>query len=90
MGQDYWVYILGGCVKGKNRYRIIGIDISENMITQARDKQVYDNIYNMNLVDLEIEEIINSCMFDYIVSGVFLEGRILIYLKNSNKWLNTI
>ena len=57
---------------------IVGIDISENMIKQARDKQVYDNIYNMNLVNLDIEEITNSIgMFDYIVScGVFLEGHV--------------
>ena len=66
------------CERKKIDIELIGIDISENMITQARDKQAYDNIYNMNLVDLEIEEIIKClAMFDYIVScGVFLEGHV--------------
>lgn len=66
------------CERKKIDVELIGIDISENMINQARDKQVYDNIYNMNLLNLDIEEIINSLgMFDYIVScGVFLEGHV--------------
>jgi len=66
------------CQTKKINIELVGIDISENMIKQAIDKQVYDNIYNINLVDLEIQEILNSIgMFDYIVScGVFLEGHV--------------
>ena len=57
---------------------IIGVDISDNMIEKSREKNVYQEIYNMNLVNLGIKEIKEKIgEFDYIVScGVFLEGHV--------------
>ena len=66
------------CQTKKINIELVGVDISENMIKQAENKGVYDSIYNINLVNLEYQEIINSIGdFDYIVScGVFLEGHV--------------
>jgi len=57
---------------------ITGIDISDNMIKKAEKKNIYKNIFNVNLLNLSDEEIIKKFKkFDYIIScGVFLEGHV--------------
>jgi predicted TPR repeat methyltransferase len=66
------------CQSKKINIKLIGIDISDNMIQQAENKGVYDEIWNMNLLEMDIEEIKDKIgSFDYIVScGVFLEGHV--------------
>ena len=57
---------------------ITGIDISDNMIKKAEEKNIYKNIFNVNLLKLSDEEIVKKFKkFDYIIScGVFLEGHV--------------
>ena len=57
---------------------IIGVDISDKMIEKAEDKKVYTSIFNLNMLDVDLEtikELLGN--FDYIIScGVFLEGHV--------------
>lgn len=64
--------------KFNKNIEIIGVDISCNMIEKAKEKNVYQEIYNINLVELDVEEIKSKIgEFDYIVScGVFVEGHV--------------
>lgn len=57
---------------------IIGVDISDKMIEKAEDKKVYTSIFNLNLLDVDLETIKKLLgNFDYIIScGVFLEGHV--------------
>ena len=66
------------CQSKKINIKLIGVDISDNMIQQAENKGVYDEIWNMNLLEMDIEDIKDKIgSFDYIVScGVFLEGHV--------------
>ena len=62
----------------KGNIELIGIDISDNMIEKAREKNVYTELLNLNLVELDLDVIISKLgAFDYIIScGVFLEGHV--------------
>lgn len=72
--------LLGNEIKNlfSNEVELIGVDISDNMISKAEEKGCYNQIYNANLDNLSGEEIIEKIgYFDYIVScGVFVEGHV--------------
>ena len=72
--------LLGNEIKNlfRNEVELIGIDISDNMISKAEEKGCYNKIFNANLDELCVEEIIEKFgYFDYIVScGVFVEGHV--------------
>jgi predicted TPR repeat methyltransferase len=58
----------------KREYMIDGIDISNKMIEIALGKNIYNNIYN---IDLHTTEVCNNTKYDVILSsGVFLEGHV--------------
>ncbi len=55
---------------------IDGIDISENMISKAKEKNIYDNIFN---IDIQKDDFDTKSLDKYdiiISSGVFLEGHV--------------
>lgn len=57
---------------------IVGVDISEKMLEKAKDKNVYNEIININILDVELNEVKKTLgEFDFIIScGVFLEGHV--------------
>jgi len=62
------------CLIGNLQFEIDGIDISENMIQKCREKNIYRNIIDINLL---LDDLPPSYEYDYIVSsGVFLEGHV--------------
>ena len=72
-----------------NNIELVGVDISDKMIEKAKDKKVYTSIYNLNMLDVElntIKELLGN--FDYIIScGVFLEGHVPFTIVNKLKQL---
>ena len=72
--------LLGNEIKNlfNGEIELVGVDISENMIKNANKKNCYQEIFNCNLDEMELNEIRNLLgTFDYIVScGVFLEGHV--------------
>ena len=59
---------------------IDGIDISDKMLEKSKDKNIYNNIFNINLFDKRLE--INY-KYDLILScGVFLEGHVKFSMIN--------
>ena len=78
--------LLGNEIKNlfSNEVELIGVDISDNMISKAEEKGCYNKIFNANLDELCVEEIIEKFgYFDYIVScGVFVEGHVGFHIFN--------
>ena len=63
----------------KNQYILDGIDISSKMIEKSQEKQIYNNLWN---IDIEKTKIDNS--YDLVLSsGVFLEGHASFKIINS-------
>ena len=47
------------------------------MLEKAKDKNVYKELININILDLELDEVKKPRNFDFIIScGVFLEGHV--------------
>jgi predicted TPR repeat methyltransferase len=71
---------------GNYQFEIDGIDISENMIQKCREKNIYRNIIEINLLQ---DSLPPNYQYDYIVSsGVFLEGH--VSFKVINKLLDNL
>ncbi len=71
---------------GNYHFEIDGIDISENMIKKCREKNIYRNIIDINLLQ---DDLPTNYEYDYIVSsGVFLEGH--VSFKVINKLLENL
>jgi predicted TPR repeat methyltransferase len=65
---------------GHSHFEIDGIDISENMIQKCRQKNIYRNIIEINLLH---DNLPPHYEYDYIVSsGVFLEGHVSFNVIN--------
>ena len=65
---------------GNYQFEIDGIDISENMIQKCREKNIYRNIIEINLLQ---DTLPPNYQYDYIVSsGVFLEGHVSFRVIN--------
>lgn len=65
---------LNKILSGRYFFDIDGIDISEKMIEKSREKNVYRQIWNLNLNN---EVLPQQYQYDIIVSsGVFLEGHV--------------
>ena len=69
LGEEIHKNLIGNC-----QFEIDGIDISENMIQKCREKNIYRNIIEINLLQ---DTLPPNYQYDYIVSsGVFLEGHV--------------
>ena len=62
-------------------FTLDGIDISERMIQKCRERNIYNQIYEINLLQ---DELPKNIIYDYIVSsGVFLEGHVSLRVINT-------
>jgi predicted TPR repeat methyltransferase len=81
LGQEIYQNLIGNY-----HFEIDGIDISENMIQKCREKNIYRNIIEINLLQ---DNLPPNYEYDYIVSsGVFLEGH--VSFKVVNKLLDNL
>ena len=77
---------------GKYNFTLDGIDISEQMIQKSREKNIYRQIWQLNLFEVVLPQ---QYQYDFIVSsGVFLEGHVsfqmIDILLNSVKTFGTM
>ena len=68
-------------LSGVFSFTLDGIDISERMIQKCRERNIYNQIYEINLLQ---DELPKNIIYDYIVSsGVFLEGHVSLRVINT-------
>lgn len=73
-----------------------GLDISDNMLEKSREKQIYNNLWNIDISNKSLSE---TLQYNFIISsGVFLEGHVnfsiinnlLDYIKPKNHLIFTV
>ncbi len=55
---------LCGEVARKHAKKLVGIDVSENMLKKAKEKSIYDDLQLQDIVDIKLKE-----TFDIVISG---------------------